>query len=868
MATKAMSYFRKHQKVFLACITIGTMLIFIVGDAVQSIARGGGSGGIVGWFSELFSGGAKQDTVFRVAGVNYDALKVRQLQEQRLFAVEIMGTIAEIGQKRLNESLGFTEEDLRDQAKYQKYNEMVTKDPSITEAFNARSNTLLAQIKPSVGLINEGAKPESIVEFLEMRAKANDMGVTITNNMVRDDLIKLGMNRVTLDEFNQLVRNSARQRGMLNLAKPDAILSVLADEVKVCILKNITRTDIAQYELDDFRRRYPQFQQQMPFQDRGKDPQLTPVDLWKHYVEVKTSLSTGILPINVADYVGKVAEPTEAEKTEFYNKYKTAYPDSTKDTPGFKIPPMYRIGFVLADMKDGQPADKHYRDMVEKWDLIAPLNALAELTKAYNDKKESQYRTLKPFLEFPVAKAAGSPWVRIYEWQFVNDHTQLASTLGHYMLGMGQVGTLSPVNAFAMNVTGEVVAADQASAIQKLSKEIALAATPLGAFLPAEKVRSGAKEVFVPFSVVASALVEQRKAAKAKTYMANDLDALTTNLADYGKKYNEWRSKVLRKIATTTTPPLYKDETKQSLADFVTAFTKARGLSYYETKDLRSKENLLEEPSERLLNTWIRPIYLGMFPDARVTRRDYENYIRSRLVPDAQGKPKLFDAYNSTASDTMNRNKEVALHWIAEASEPVTPSQKEADAAIVKAWKMQQARAIAEEEAQKIIKDVNAAPDNYRKLIDMKGYAPGQTITRFSEPEIKSMADTSMLQSSVLPPVLDNVDRDDFLKQCMLKLKKKGDSVVIPDRTRSFYYLVYLSTRSEPRTSNVLDVEAFHNEVIRPSSFRQLTIDGQPFKNYVAQEIKKDKMAWWEDYLKERSSYKAELAKGLNERTR
>ncbi|MFO0815662.1 MAG: hypothetical protein U0796_20790 [Gemmatales bacterium] len=866
MATKAMSYFRKHQKVILACITIGTMLIFIVGDAVQSIARGGSaSGGIVGWFSNFFSGGTKEDTVFRVAGVNYDPMKITQLQEQRLFAADVMRSVTMVGEQRLMESLGFKEEDLRDQSKWQKMNEAMSKDPSVADARTARDKTLLNQIKPSIVTFYEGGLrelPESIVEYLLMRNKANDLGVTITTNMVRDDLVKLGMNRVTLDEINLMVRNSARQRGMLNMAKLDSVLAVLADEVKVSIAKNVNQEDISRYVAD--------FSQQrgMPMRDRSRDPQITPADLWKAYVDVKTSLSTGILPMKVEDFINKIPDPTPEEKQAYFDKYKTAFPSSDKDTPGFKIPPMYRIGFVLADMKEGQPADKHYRGMVDAWDKLAPFTALAELAKAYNDKKDTQYRTLKPFLEFPLALKAGSPWIRFYQWQFAHDHAQVASSLGHAMLGMTQVGTLSPVNGFAMNAAAEIVPADQVNIVQKLSKEVALAATPLGAFLPSEKLRSGAKENFVPFEVVVKALIDQRIAKQAKVYLSNDLAELTTLLSDYGKKYNDWRSKVLRKIATSATPPLYKDEPKQSLQDFLAAFTKARGLSYYETKDLRSKDDLLNEPGERLLNTWIKPIYVGMFPEARVTKRDFDNYIKGRLVPDSQGKPKLFDALNSSASDQQQRNKEIVLHWISDATEAANPTLKDVDAAVVKAWKMEKARALVEEEAQKLIKDVNASPDNYRKLIDMKGYTPGQTLSRFSEPEIKSMADASTLLSAVLPPVLDNVDREEFMKQCLEKLKKKGDMTVIPDKSKSYYYLVYLANRSEPRTSNPLDIEAFHNEVIRPSINRPLSIDGTPFKTFVTQTVKNDNMKNWFDYLKEITSFNAELAKNLSERMR
>ena len=862
MATKAMSYFRKHQKVILAVVTIGTMLIFIVGDAVQSMGRGGGSGrgGLINWVRNLFGGGEdKDDTLFKVAGRQYTPEQVAQLELKRLFALDVMNSIFELGDSRFLLAQGLTEDDLKDRTKkQQKLAELTTKDPTIREAFNTRQNNLLSQIMPSLTsfeeIVHRIEPPISISEFLLMKAKASELGITVTADSIKDDLIKLGMNKVTVDEMSKIVRENARARGQMDMVKLDNVLNALADEVRVSIAKKIVNEDYAHFEAQQALR-----SQNIPLPGGPTPPQLTPADLWNTYVNIKTSLSTGILPLKVEDFLSRVADPTQTEKQEFFDKYKKDYPSVDTDTPGFKIPPMYRIGLMFADMKEGSTASKYYRSQVDAWDRVTPLNALADIAHAYDLKKDTTYRSVQPFIEFALTKAANSPWVRVYRWHARQDHAHLAGVLGQLGLAASQVGTFAPGNAFAMTLHGEMVPAQQSDLLQAV-KSVAGSTSLMGMLQPFLTQRSGSKDVYTPFSVVAPALIEQRYETKSKEYLTSDLTELTTALNDYGKKYNEWRSKVIRKLIPAGEPPLFNETTKQTLADYLTKFASARSLSYYETKDLRAKDNILVEPAERLLNTFVKPLYYDQ--SERSTPRQLEDFVRYVLVKDEirGDKPKLFEATNSSLYDSARKNKEYVLTWVAEASDPRTPDFKEAEPNVVKAWKMAKARPLVEEEAQKIIKDVNAAPDNYRKLFDMKGYTPGQIIAYYTEPELSSTSPMPMYKPAPIPKVLDNPP-DDFVPQALDKLKKKGDTAVIPDKSKDVYYLVYLSNRSEPKTSNPADLETFHNEVIRPSMTRQMMIDGTSFRNYITFLQTRAETKGWYDFLMSLTGIKADLFK-------
>lgn len=859
MATKAMGFFRKHQKKFMVALTIVAMLIFIVGDPFSSAGRGGQGGGIISSIKNFF-GGTKENTVFRVASTNYDEDKLKQLQMQRAFAQDVVRTVAGDGSRKFLESLGFKEEDFRDQTKAQQFQqklmEMRSKDPSIAEAQSTAENALLNQIQPSISLFGASEPHDSIAEYLHMKAKANSLGITVTNAMIRDDLLKLGMGKVSLDDINNLVRNTARMRGQLDMAKLDSVLSVLADEVRVSIAKQIAGEDYSRYVGELYSRQ--------PLQGRTRSPQVTPADLWANYLLVKSSLNVGVLPLKVEDFISRIPDPTVEEKKAFFDKYKKDYPDPSKDTPGFKIPPLYRIGLMFADMKPGAATLKYYQNLVEGYDKIAPLNAIAELARAYELKKDT-YRSLQPFIEFATTKNVNGPWLRVYSWNSQQNQSQLVNILANFAMAATQVGTFNPANAFAMSLTGEPVSPRQNEAMNVV-QGIAGATSLAGLLQPALTVRSGMQENYTPFNVVLPALIEQRLETKSKAYLANDLDEIKKNLENYAKKYNEWRSKVLRKLAAPTTPPYYNDETKQTLQDYLTKFANARGLSFYETKDLRSKNDLLVEPNEQVLNQFVRPLYVNNAE--RMSKRAFEDALRSILVKDeVRGeKPKLFETVNSSAYDNANKNKEIVLHWVAEATEPRIPDFKDAEAAVTRAWKLEKARADVEQEAEKIVKEVKAGPDNYRKLLDMKGYVPNQVISRYSEPEIKSMTDTPTYVSSPVPKVFDN-EPADFISQAFEKLKKTGDAFVVPDKSKTTYYVVYLDKRSEPKTNNPLDLEAFHNEVVRPSMLKQMTVDGTPFRNFVAAGKKNNEMKNWLDYLKGATGMNTELLKKNNDRS-
>jgi hypothetical protein len=859
MAFKPMHYFRKNQKVILAIITIGTMILFVLGDALMGARGGAGSGGrrggLINWVRNLFSS-SHEDAVALVNGHGMDPEKLLEEYHARLLGAALVDNVFRGGESLYLQSLGFSEQDFSDEAKYNaKMRDVMAKNPSAQDALFGRMSTLSSQTYPTLNfqapynraVYSISPDPEALVEFEYWKGKADALGITLTPALVKDDLLNLGLKKVTEADLNGVVRAmAAGTRPGRSPMKLDAVVAVIGDEIRVHLAKQILQ------------------QERASFFGSNANPQLTPLDLWNSYVAVKTSLNTGILPLKVEDYLNRVPEPSAAEKQEYYDKYKKEYPDPDRETPGFKIPPLYKIGFVYADLKETEPARKHYDQWVEVMDYLNPYTALGSLVDDYNKKKDVGYRVSQPFLEFTFAKpAAAGPWYRLYKPYSPLDQAGAAGLVASIGSALAQTNTLAPFDLYGFNFRGQTVNKTQTDAAALAGTLGQLAAGFGGLFQAPATVREGNSDVYRPFETVAGAIMNQRHETYSKLYLSKDLDQLTNDLNEYAKRYSEWRGKVLRKVATSTTPPFFKEAEKQTLGDYLTKFATQRGLVYHETKDFRSRLDLLKEEGERLLNTFIKPLYA----DERIkAEKDVAERVKSSLVGDELrgSKKKLFEATNTDAISFKPNSLQVALHWVAEATEPRVPDLKECEAQVVKAWKMEKARPLVEEEAQKIIKNIQSAPDNERILIDTKGYAVGQTIARFREPIIRAMAVGTSYETSPVPAMLEN-EPSDLIKQCLDKLHKKGDMTVISNKPKNIYYLFYLRDRSEPKINNPIDVEAFHMDVIRPSLQRPFMVDNQNFRTFAMAEKNQISATEWKDYVKKLTAFNPEEAKRFTE---
>ena len=81
-------------------------------------------------------------------------------------------------------------------------------------------------------------------------------------------------------------------------------------------------------------------------------PMVTPLDVFRNYRDQNERTSFKVVPFLAQMYVDKVGQPTEAEVSELFEKYKDVLPDPISPTPGFKIPRQVKVEFLSVDANE------------------------------------------------------------------------------------------------------------------------------------------------------------------------------------------------------------------------------------------------------------------------------------------------------------------------------------------------------------------------------------------------------------------------------------------------------------------------------------------------------------------------------------
>jgi len=90
-------------------------------------------------------------------------------------------------------------------------------------------------------------------------------------------------------------------------------------------------------------------------QVRAMSPQggvTTPSDAWAYYNRLNRTVTAEFVPFRVEDYIDQVAEPTDRQIEEYYEKYKHDYPNPTSPEPGFKERRKVEFHYLVADVDE------------------------------------------------------------------------------------------------------------------------------------------------------------------------------------------------------------------------------------------------------------------------------------------------------------------------------------------------------------------------------------------------------------------------------------------------------------------------------------------------------------------------------------
>src|SRR5262249_11574902 len=147
------------------------------------------------------------------------------------------------------------------------------------------------------------------------------------------------------------------------------------------------------------------------------------------------------------------------------------------------------------------------------------------------------------------------------------------------------------------------------------------------------------------------------------------------------------------------------------------------------------------------------------------------------MIMEALTAPKgLFES--SEISAPMGNPREIAIFWRSMETDARIPSFTESEEKVREAWKLEKARALAEQAAEAIAndKEVKGVPDGTRKLVDNKNLKdyPEKYLARYelSDPLRRDTANYTPAKASAIfeyPP-------DDLIDKALTELQNPGDT--------------------------------------------------------------------------------------------
>ncbi len=584
MAFRPLDFFRikkRTTKILLAVLGIICMFLFVVGDVLFGRSSGGGTG-LGRTFRRWFG---TTDYVAKVHTQTLDEHDLRELSKVRQAVWQFALNVQASGRFRAFTEAGFTEQeaaaaiqiesdpfsswrmpqDLQQSVAFKRM-EFQKKHPDSYRALQESRMTLSAGLFQA-DAIPGFATPEDLVEFVIWKKKADELGIVLSPQHVQEDLLRSAANRFDADQLPGLARQLKIRLDV------EALLLGLGDELRVMIARGailgVRQGDMFGFGVGGER----------------LSVQLTPLDLWDAYVKVKTRLTVGILPIavNRKEFLSQVKEPAAAELKEFFNKYKDQSPSANRDTPGFKVPELYQLEFIYADLR----TNDHYRKWAEAIRALDPAGFYYRVLDHYMDNRH-RYRTVDPFAVLVSGDSASSatyykaplplgpgPWATVG-----GVRQQKASELALGLAALAGQGPLPPLGFVAVLQPG----AEKLPNVQAQPLEVANLAMNAGFGLPGllgYPPRFLYTEKYEPLEQHFAAIADEIDEQNRRLALEGDLKQLQRDLEDYSKEYQKalakWKQQQRSRNkplygpgAATFEPPLFvvkKDTQKKPDAE-------------------------------------------------------------------------------------------------------------------------------------------------------------------------------------------------------------------------------------------------------------------------------------------------------------
>ncbi len=466
----------------------------------------------------------------------------------------------------------------------------------------------------------------------------------------------------------------------------------------------------------------------------------TPAQRWEYFLRENPRATVEVAGIPVADFLEKIAEPSDSQVEQFYEQYRLKEPDPLSPEPGFKIPKRVRVQYAVAAYeKFLRPQEVTLQEIAERYDrdkddlYVHPKLLSYEAEKREQqrrleeeEQKKKQKRAKKQKQAKPASEGSGSTKSEQSgekagggqperdkagksKPEKVKDGQGARRRMSvHSLVGAASIGSLALAALQApeeegdrSDVSGQTDQTDQTDqsnqsdqSDQSDQADQPHPAAPPPAIdlekfmLPPADIR---ERVYRPLSEVADEIRSRIAAERAEERIQTAIDEVRSAAAAYSRELARYALDV--KQDPQLPPP--------SRPDFA-ALARRKGLVFRTTK-------LISAVQARSLPGLGESAVSGL--GAQQT-----------FVDLAFADPPL---YQPETTQDMSRNRYV--FWLVAAEPARVPELTEIRAEVVRAWKLAQARDLARQHAARLADQARTAKKTLAEFLKGKKYQAVQT---------------------------------------------------------------------------------------------------------------------------------------------
>jgi hypothetical protein len=828
MAFSPFHWFRKHQKVFFAGLTVLCMLVFIgqagVGaDIFHTILRWIGAGrynretlividGKKVTDEDIDNVGRKRkmasDFLAQVA-MQYHGRAVQELLKEKLPSdapgnplAGVRGVLASIEKfdfniQQLERDLQFLKE-IASRDKVKDAPDRLELLDNVATILGFRVwfvRRLSRQQQVEEFYFGGSRRPDDVLDFMVWQHQADKLGITLTDA----DLVKeLKHEAAGQDVFNDKAKNLDKEKLVLDTIKnreygsqttPRDLIDALREEFRVVMAQDLLLG--AEGGARNYRR----------FLGASSSPAVgTPDEFLRYYREQRTTLRVKMLTVPVSAFVSKVkAKPTEQELLSRYNQGREKEPAPYSREPGFKEPRRVLVEYVTAS-----PEDPYYRDIGR---------TEAQAWKKYADPRTRAASTFGLLAGTAVAGPFAIPAIALDPYQdeyenYLKDQLSWINSEGDFQTApradrLHTSSVLQPANIAGM--IGSLVASIQGS------HNVFAAPGTLFASATFSEVRDSLKVNLA--MLLARSNSPGSSFSDRGAYPQSPLTALMLTMPFLPKALSketlepQLMASLERRIAESTLQTnlgtLRAELTKLKGKDTETirAYTEKAVKEHHLTRKAMPRPlpaNVMIDELNRKVDLGIGPLekaYLAQLPSLKV-----ENFVADLFQSNGAYLPQQLSGRESDPRQFV--------YWRAEDKSARTRSFETVRAEVEAVWRFEEARKLARREAERLEAEINSktsSPEdverflreqkNLGELFELNNVAqlvpPAREVHPLRATEYEPYrVPTSHINQLTYPP-------PDMVKY-LLKMKRPGESTVIADMPAKNFYVAVLFDRDVP----------------------------------------------------------------------